>query len=126
MNKKELLSSDKEILELAAKAASINLQWMLLGPVEIRDNIITEWNPLSSDSDALKLAVLLGITITPYPIYANPKHSVIAKKYNSKGYIRDKNTSEVIEVYNNDPMSATRRAIVRCAAELSRGFIVEE
>ena len=125
MNKKKLWSSDKEILELAAKVAGINLQWMLIGPVEISDDVITKWNPLNSDSDALKLAVLLGITITPYPIYANPKHSVIAKKYSNKDNMRETNTSEVIEIYNDDPMSATRRAIVRCAASLSLGFVVE-
>lgn len=110
--------TDKELLELAAKAADVNLQQWLSGFVELRDGIITAWNPLKDDGDALKLAVKLGITVTPYPIYAKPKHSVIAKQYRNTDSMRERNPTEVVEIYNNDSMAATRRAIVRCAALL--------
>lgn len=63
--------SDKELLELAAKAAGI-------GPVlcyETRRNCLRIgtrdkyelWRPLTDDGDALRLAVELNIDITMYP-----------------------------------------------------------
>jgi hypothetical protein len=115
--------TDKELLELAAKASGVNLQQWMSGFVELRDEIITAWNPLKNNGDALKLAVKLGITVTPYPIYAQPKHSVIAKQYRNTDSMREKNPTEVVELYNDDAESATRRAIVRCAALMSNAKV---
>lgn len=112
--------TDKEILELAAKAAGVNLQQWQSGFVELRNGIITHWNPLHDNDGALKLAVKLGITVTPYPIYAQQKHSVIAKQYRNTDSMREKNPTEVIETYNDDAESATRRAIVKCAAFMEK------
>ena len=100
--------NDKKLLELAAKAAGID--WfddpaakhgcglhMKSGPF---------WNPLTDDGDALRLAVKLGlaINITPSKIYA------------SDGRIDGVN--EVMDT--SDPYAATRRAIVRAAAEIKK------
>jgi hypothetical protein len=115
----ELDMTDKELLEHAARAAGVNLQQWQSGFVELRDNIITHWNPLKDDGDALKLAVKLGLNVTHYPIYKQPKHSVIVKRYQKSDIMREKNPTEVVEIYNDDPMAATRRAIVRCAALIS-------
>ena len=113
--------TDKELLELAAKAAKINIQWMGAAPVELRDGLITSWNPLKDDGDALRLAVKCEISITPYPIYESPKHSVIAKQYRNPA-MREVNPTEKLELYEHGPCAATRRAIVRAAAEIGKAM----
>lgn len=98
--------TDKELLELAAKAAGINLQWMG-GPVAVRDGVvITAWNPLFDDGDALRLAVKLEINVLRSAGEAGARHPSI------KGW--------VIEDASRDPYAATRRAIVRAAAEIGK------
>ena len=104
--------NDRESLELAAKAAGI--EW---------DEFTLDcWNPLISDGDALQLAVNLGVCVTPYPIFVKPKHSVIAKIYESHLDLeRGLSTAiEIIELYKDDQYAATRRAIVRAAAEIGK------
>jgi hypothetical protein len=62
----------------------------------------------------------LNLAVIPYPIYAQPKHSVVAKRYRDGSVVyrnRELNIEEV-EVYECDPCAATRRAIVRAAAAL--------
>jgi flavin-binding protein dodecin len=122
--------SDKALLELAAKAAGIydecewfeckeedgSLVWCL-----VQGN--REWNPLTDDGDALRLAVKLGISLTPYPIYQqDDRHSVIAKQRRTTDTLREINPTEVVEVYGEDPFAATRKAIVRAASEIGRGM----
>lgn len=128
------MKTDKELLELAAKAAEIridksqtngggyeNTGFDMLGNAVLDWHHMITWNPLVDDGDALRLAVKLGISITPYPIYESPKHSVIAKKYLSLNF-RAVNEIESLEIYNDDQYAATRRAIVRCAAEIGKGM----
>lgn len=120
-------NTDRELLELAAKAAGY---W---------DNGFNcwnggehlGWNPLESDKDALRLAVKLGISITPYPIYTQPKHSVLVdvkqrivdhRSTPEKQLPMNAVRNEHMEVYNDDPYAATRRAIVRAAAEAGKGM----
>lgn len=116
--------SDKELLELAAKAAGIDLQWIGEGRMAAcfdPESVSEWWNPLTDDGDALRLAVKLGLAVVPYPIYAKPKHSVIAKQYSNARYFRGEGQDvliEEIEVYGDDPAAATRRCIVRAAASI--------
>ena len=125
---------DRTMLELAAKAAGI--EWVPantekgieLEPVfglwlkihgEPYEGQRRRWNPLAADGDALRLAVILGISITPYPIYAeDARHSVLAKQRRRSDTLRETNPTEVIELYRDDPCAATRRAITRAAAEI--------
>ncbi len=103
--------TDKELLELAAKAAGIeNLQWESDGTIQNRMNrptipydchgllSATDWNPLTDDGDALRLAVKLGIL---------DMHKIL------DDLIRK-------EQRRNDRPTATRRAIVRAAAEIGQ------
>ena len=119
--------TDRELIEAAAKAAGIEL-----GPWQERQSSFYKigapfkpanwWNPLTDDGDALRLAVTLGLAVIPYPIYAKPKHSVIAKQYSHASYLRGESEDvriEEIQVYGGDPAAATRRAIVRAAAALA-------
>jgi hypothetical protein len=55
--------TDRELLELAAKAADLPWeQWCINGDAS--------WNPLIDDGDALRLAVKLGMYLN---IYTHPK-----------------------------------------------------
>ena len=108
--------SDKELLELAAKAAGIDGIWsetwnfkggML---IDYRGGIgHWYWNPLTDDGDALRLAVKLKIDVCSE--YWNDDESVQAQ--NDNGDI-------CVEQKGLDPYAATRRAIVRAAAQIGR------
>jgi len=120
--------NDRELLELAAKAAGLDSAaemygWCESGALLDRNDPPEVWNPLTDDADALRLAVALGLSLVPYPIYGNPKHSVIAKRYDHARYLRDEAEEpqiEEVQVYGGDPYAATRRAITRAAAEIGR------
>jgi hypothetical protein len=111
--------TDKELLVLAAKAADIEL-WhedvFTKGLTQkISQSGILCWNPLTDDGDALRLAVACGIAVTPYPIYEWPKHSVVAARRSIES-----SSTEVVELYGENPDVATRRAITRAAAEIGK------
>ena len=112
--------TDRELLELAARAAGYSVRTDLTyeGVIVINDGVF--WNPLTDDGAALRLSVKLGISITPYPIYNADRHSVICKQRRKSDTMREANPTEVIELYGNDPYAATRRAIVRAAAEIGK------
>ena len=55
--------TDRELLELAAKAAGYQLGPS--GQYIVEDGIATGWNPLEDDGDALRLALDIGIAILP-------------------------------------------------------------
>ena len=107
--------SDRELLELAANAAGLRVRtWE--GHSGIRCAIDDDrhgqmWMPLTDDGDALRLAVQLGIGGTWHqPLrYATGVHV----PYGPGPVIR-------IEEHGTDPYAATRRAIVRAAAEIGR------
>ena len=105
--------NDREVLELAAKAnAMVGAVWNegLLGMVTTHDS--DPWNPLTDDGDALRLAVKLHISMefwnTDNFVRANV---VIGGKHCSPS-----------ERYANSAAAAaaTRRAIVRAAAEIGK------
>ena len=95
--------TDRELLEFAAKAAGYwNYEFNCYeGGIS--------WNPLTDDGDVLRLAVKLDIPISP--------ESANGTTWICKGDI------QVFESYGNDPYAATRRAIVRAAAEIGKGLI---
>ena len=104
--------SDRELLEWAAKAAGIEGEWAEWDHAygDYRELGLdyggrTLWNPLTDDGDALRLAVNLFIQIYPGKDEVEIFHMEI-------GY--------VVEPTNGDVIDATRRAIVRAAAEIGR------
>ena len=108
--------TELELLELAAKAAGIELRWHPDGTAYSDSRCAGYWgvwNPLTDDGDALRLAVKLSIYIQPFTESCVP--SVFARGMNSIG------TEQVIAL-GNDPCAATRRAIVRAAAEIGRSM----
>ena len=109
--------TDRELLEMAAKAAGITIK-----PVEIKnvefagdDRFIGystdphEWlrgwfNPLTDDGDALRLAVKLDISLLgDFP------GNIVVVAFDAR---------RIIEKHDGDKYAATRRAIVRAAAAI--------
>ncbi len=112
--------TDEKLLELAAKAAGIDFYGYMKN-VGLQVDSRKFWNPLTDDGDAMRLAVKLGISLLPYPVYnERERHSVIAKQRRHTDTMRVSNPTEAIEPHNGDPYAATRRAIVRAAAGLGR------
>lgn len=110
--------NDKKLLELAAEAAGISLWWDWHEGIETCNKSGGgEWNPLTNDGDALRLAVKLKMEVyhgedegeAVYASYVKP-NSAIAYCVE---YYDDLN-------HQGDPYAATRRAIVRAAAEIGR------
>ena len=127
------MSSDRELLELAAKADGVPAYWSVDGTLQHRPIFVVaaggrmgtmryekEWNPLKNDDDAFRLAVKLGISILPRPVCAEQKHSVMAKQRLMSDTMRIANPTETIEPYGDDPCAATRRAIIRAAAAIAK------
>jgi len=112
--------TDRELLELAAKAAGIVIHHWSDGrlPYEcpvLNDGIneyIRVFDPLTDDGDALRLAVKLHINIEIWNVDALIRANV---------YLKGRGHGDFEERYTTDPQAATRRAIVRAAAEIGRG-----
>ncbi len=111
--------NDREMLELAAKAAGIKIDCsdMSGGRVnnegfDLNGNAVldwhngTRWNPLADDGDAFRLGVKLGLTINPY------KRGLFVSRYENEPVIQEK--------WAEDGCVTTRRAIVRAAAEIGK------
>lgn len=123
--------TDRELLELAAKAAGFGdpekgrvtwteseyppksgkygALWNFVGYMDTAQL----WNPLTDDGDALRLAVKLGITLELHPrwVYARAVISIHSWSVIEEGWGN-----------GGDPNAATRRAIVRAAAEIGRAM----
>jgi hypothetical protein len=104
--------TDRELLEAAAKAAGLTLgAWsdnygaFMYRGVEPGKSW---WNALTDDGDALRLAVKLEMELK---VYNTSAHAASAKCERS-----------VCASEKGDPLAATRRAIVRAAAEIGNGM----
>ena len=108
--------TDRELLEMAAKAAEIDIQGWDGNCAVISDPYTRLWNPLHNDGDALRLSVTLQITI---------QWSITVDDFSPsvEVYHAEDVHSECVEVKTgDDPYAATRRAIVRAAAEIGKGM----
>ena len=115
--------TDQELLELAAKAAGFtNLTycpaWKCMAEFDIDMyggyfKWDTYWNPLKDGNDALRLAVNLQLGISIPPV-VDGRIEVVT----FYGPI----VSIVEHPQNNDRNAATRRAIVRAAAEIGKAM----
>ena len=110
--------TDHELLKLAAKAAGYNFENGVLKNLG-SDFEYDGWNPLTDDGDALRLAVTLRIDLHTTPINGDAV-LVTAKHRMRSDLIRLPNPTQSAELYQPDPYAATRRAIVRAAAEIGR------
>ncbi len=107
--------TDRELLENAAKAAGYTWVrgitddggWWHDHPDSAR-----QWNPLTDDGDALRLAVKLGLIVCIMPDVAYTGIYLPAEFPGGK--------YDVGQHHDDDPYAATRRAIVRAAAEIGK------
>jgi len=100
---------DKELLTLSAKAVGYTLEDHYDDDQYYPWCVTTDafWNPLLDDGDALRLAAKLGLELrmsSEFVIVVIPRYT----------------DNEAFEPKNDDPYAATRRAIVRAAAEIGR------
>ena len=114
------MSADRELLELAAKAAGILYDAEISTHVEGRkwwglwlssldepsEFARRHWNPLTDDGDALRLAVKLRMDVKQWNSLV-----IAVKAWNSHA---EENT------FTQCPYAATRRAIVRAAAAIGK------
>jgi hypothetical protein len=105
--------TDRELLELAAKAAGIRLEWDghpdQWVPMYYSGKTYHSWNPLEDDGEAFRLAVKMKMWIS------------IAGS--SCAVERPANVIELTsgsEQKHGDPYLYARRAIVRAAAEIGK------
>lgn len=103
------MKTDKELLELAAKAANYKIRWrdMKGGYERILETPKLDgkwWSPLTDDGDALRLAVKLDIDVMP--------------KWGGESCAAISDGSHFFEPRESEPLAATRRAIVRAAAAI--------
>lgn len=111
--------TDKELLELAAKASGVVVARSRLDDPICNDMLVAEsvrnpyqkvgsWNPLIDDGDALRLAVKLNISLEIYP-----EHVYAVHNETSAAQYRDTGSGGSME-------QVVREAIVACAAEIGK------
>lgn len=101
------MMTDRELLEMAAKAADIK------GLNFDRVRRDWPWNPLDDDGDAMRLAVQLRLGIVH-------GWESFEEKPLATVWISHDGQCLAEEIKGGDPYAATRRAIVRAAAEIGR------
>jgi hypothetical protein len=101
--------TDKELLELSYKAAFRGAN------LEDDKDMTKHWNPLKKDSNALWLLVKLRISLLHTAEYVGGP--VMETVTASSNHIL---VTECINDHGTDEMAATRRAIVRAAAEIGK------
>ena len=109
------MTTDRELLELAANAAGY--EYAKHGGYIVVDGIPGNWNPLSDDGDALRLAVKLNIGVRSHgpDHWQQPNVAVALWGFDDK-------SGRVTVEHGDDPQRATRRAIVRAAAEIGKAM----
>jgi hypothetical protein len=106
--------SDRELLEAAAKAAGIEVRIYHDMVVERGTDCVCvdhrgfKWNPLTNSGDAFELAVKLRLTVN----CSYDEVAICGQEFTQKEVFIERN--------GEDPLAATRRAIVRAAAELGK------
>lgn len=90
--------NDRELMELAAKAVGLRIIAWTSGGLAVLDGE-RYWQPLERDGDALRLAVKLGIAV-----------------WRDEDVLYVNHAGEPLV---GDPYAATRRAIVKAAADMA-------
>ena len=110
--------TDRELLELAAKAAGALACWSSTlddWQKDLTDPYVggKKWNPLTDDGDALRLALHLRINIEHVETSSRKPHGVNC-------WPVGRGDCSKFETALPDYNAATRRAIVRAAAEIGK------
>jgi hypothetical protein len=104
----EAVMTDRELLELAAKAAGYESPADSMGTLFVIDGDLVDWNPIFYAGDALRLATKLRMTVR-------------VEEYGAAARIEPNGAWHGCEAHLYGGIdAATRRAIVRAAAEIGR------
>lgn len=104
------MKTDRELLELAAKASGeLTASWY--GNDAYFDGVLSRWNPLNDDGDALRMAVKLRLTVS-WDRFDDEDYATATPPHTHQGYDC---------MVSQDPYAATRRAITRAAAAIGEG-----
>ena len=105
--------TDRKLLQAAAKAAELTekITWWDGRFIfrSVGSLVFKEWNPLTDDGDALRLAVKLNIDVLQH------KHD---KFVSVRCPTFDFDDDCIFERWGDDKLAATRRAIVRAASQI--------
>ena len=113
--------TDRELLEAAAKAAGVPLEWPHDPATYARINDVSprrtdtwdNWNPLTDDADAFRLAVALKMDLLRADDCIEAQCGELIQRDGKELYAFG------IEPLGDDPAAATRRAIDRDAASMA-------
>ncbi|WP_321905203.1 hypothetical protein [Paraburkholderia tropica] len=114
--------TDRELLELAARAADYFITDGSQGYRTFRCKGGVEWNPLEDDGDALRLAVKLQLTVCNEHLSAGVAYctrSIPGNGIDEDAFPEVRSGTNESELIPED-YAATRRAIVLAAAEIAR------
>lgn len=104
------MGNDRELIELAAKAAGYGeLRFLDDSSIIVNGR---RWNPLADDGDALRLAVKLDISTYQLFAMVQADYPCIDEEFNAR--------KTICEGVLDDYYAATRRAIVRAAAAMAK------
>lgn len=107
------MSTDRELLELAAKAAGVTGRYFWnINDAGIETQGGGVWNPLDDDGQALRLAVKLRLTVKQRDDHAKVGWTGCVEWVGEGWAMCDEHVRG----------KATRRAIVRAAAEIGRAM----
>lgn len=120
--------NDKELLEFAAKAAGLDIfeakcvspyldvwhHMSIKGGETDYDGNPVEWNPLTDDGDALRLAVKLGFMVNV--VYVDLEKSIGTVHAIGDGL------ETAVQDFGEDSYAATRSAIARAAASIGKAM----
>ena len=110
-----MTDTDRELLELAAKAAGIRLEWDgppdKWQPMYYEGKTYHSFDPLTDDGDALRLAVTLRLAMYPPENWNEDGATVSTPGEDGFWHVEDP---------SGDAYADMRRAIVRAAAEIGR------
>jgi hypothetical protein len=119
--------SDRELLELAAKAAGLEIEFTdhTGRDVHVQVQVLSphggwvDWNPIEDDGDALRLAVKLNLRLEC--MIQQTAASTFDRKI-SEPVDHTVEKERVRWPFEQCPYAATRLAIVRAAAEIGRAM----
>jgi len=104
--------TDRELLELAAKAAGVEIEWIDSYTAVLENGM--EWNPRTDDGDSRRLATRLHLVVAS--MRGDHERPAFSTCYHFNG------PECSSEPHGDDPDGATRLAVLRTAAAIGKAL----